>query len=130
MQLPKGSADLENAVDRLHRIYAANEQRILADVDSLATSGFSDKRWCAIARTKIEEGFMALHRALRDYPEDNPRQYGKTPTPEPLPKSFDPPVDPEGHRQAPEQKHIEWQDYDADGSLKPPDSQSSRPPER
>jgi hypothetical protein len=119
MRLPEGSADLEGAVDRLHRIYAEAEQKLLADVDALATSGFSDKRWCAIARTRFEEGFMALHRALRDYPDDAGK-YAKLPVSQPMPREFDPPVDPEGHRNVAGQKHVEWQDYDSDGNLKPP----------
>ena len=59
--------------------------------------------------------------ALRDYPTNSTTEYGKVQSSTPLPKSFDPPVDPEGHRNVAEEKKIEWQDYDADGNLKPPD---------
>lgn len=117
---------MDTAKDNLHARYASVEVAVLADVDQLATSGFADKRWCAIARTHIEEGFLALHRAIRDYPGDDPNQYGKVPHTHPLPPSFTPPVG--GDRDmttpgigAPNPK-IEWSDYDADGNLKDPKS--------
>lgn len=40
------------------------EERILQRLDSLAQRGDVDKRWLAIARTQIEQGFMALNRAV------------------------------------------------------------------
>lgn len=40
------------------------EEEILRDLDSLAMSPEVDKRWLAIGRTKIEEAFMAINRAI------------------------------------------------------------------
>ena len=49
------------------------EERVLRRIDDLV--GVVDGRWLAIARTKIEEGFMAMNRAVFqpkriDLPED------------------------------------------------------------
>ena len=122
MQLPKNSPDLDVAKDKLHEDYAKLEKILLERVDILAQSGFADKRWCAIARTGFEQGFMALHRALRDYPTDDGRQYGKLATATPDPPEFQPPVDPDGAKQIAERRQIPWSDYDADGDLGPPGS--------
>jgi hypothetical protein len=40
------------------------EERILRVIDSLGNGGLGDPRWLAIARTNIEQGFMALNRAI------------------------------------------------------------------
>ena len=57
----------------------AIEERVLRRMDALAAmpAGTLDGRWYAIARTQIEQGFMALNRALfqperAGLPEDAP----------------------------------------------------------
>lgn len=40
------------------------EERLLRMLDVLADAGAADPRWLAIARTNIEQGFMALNRAI------------------------------------------------------------------
>jgi cytochrome c-type biogenesis protein CcmH/NrfG len=40
------------------------EERILRLLDGAATDPETDKRWLALARTQIEQGFMALNRAV------------------------------------------------------------------
>lgn len=40
------------------------EERILRCLDKLATDDAVDKRWLAIGRTQIEQGFMAINRAI------------------------------------------------------------------
>lgn len=42
----------------------AAEERILRKLDSLAQDPAVDRRWLAIARTNIEQGFMAMNRAV------------------------------------------------------------------
>lgn len=119
MELPPRSATLDEGRDQLHQRYAQLEKLILDDIDMLAKAGFSDKRWCAIARTRIEEGFLALHRALRDYPGDDPNDYGKNPYHQPMPRQFAPSPEPNPR------SHIDGnrpviEDYRADGgSTKP-----------
>ena len=125
MKMPPKSPDLEAGVDGLHQYYAALEKVILANIDELAGAGFSDRRMCAIARTDFEKAFMVLHRALRDYPGDDPNNYAKVPHTHPMPPQFTPPVDPEGHRQVASQRHIEWKDYGPDQRFDPPDSPDS-----
>lgn len=49
--------DLVNANKR-------HEERVLRVIDALAEVEATDKRWLAIARTQIEQGFMALNRAV------------------------------------------------------------------
>lgn len=51
------------AVDLVNRNKAA-EERILRILDELAAMGVVDKRWLAIGRTQIEQGFMAVNRAV------------------------------------------------------------------
>ncbi len=51
------------------------EERVLRQLDSLEASGV-DKRWLAIGRTAIENGFMAVNRAVfqpgrAELPEDS-----------------------------------------------------------
>lgn len=53
------------------------EERVLRVLDVLAESDDVDKRWLAIARTQLEQGFMALNRAVFRpgrvlLPEDRP----------------------------------------------------------
>lgn len=42
----------------------AIEERILRKLDNLAQDPAVDRRWLAIARTNIEQGFMAMNRAV------------------------------------------------------------------
>jgi hypothetical protein len=131
MKMPPKSASMEDAVDRIHAALAGQEKNTLDYIDQIATSGMADKRWCAVARTDLEKGFMAAHRALRDYPGNDPNQYGKIPLDAPLPKEFQPPTDmPDQYgrdrnvaekRQIPHNPGVEWGDYTPDGDLGPPD---------
>ena len=41
-----------------------DEERILLSIDLYAMNPNVDKRWLAIARTHIEQGFMAMNRAI------------------------------------------------------------------
>jgi len=40
------------------------EERVLRLLDSLAADRENDTRWLAIGRTQIEQGFMAVNRAV------------------------------------------------------------------
>ena len=40
------------------------EEKILRTIDSLMDNPDIDKRWLSIARTNIEQGFMALNRSI------------------------------------------------------------------
>lgn len=40
------------------------EEQVLRHLDRLAENPETDKRWAAIARTNIEQGFMAANRAV------------------------------------------------------------------
>jgi hypothetical protein len=40
------------------------EEYILRDLDKLAENPDVDKRWLAIGRTAIEQGFMAINRSI------------------------------------------------------------------
>lgn len=48
---------------RMNRNSAA-EERVLRILDALAVDGDCDPHWLAIARTHIEQGFMAASRAI------------------------------------------------------------------
>lgn len=55
----------------------AIEERLLRQLDRYADDPAIDKRWLAIGRTHIEQGFMAVNRAIFqpariDLPEDGP----------------------------------------------------------
>jgi hypothetical protein len=93
MKMPPNSASIEDAVNRLHETLTNQESNTLAYIDKIAQSGLADKRWCALARTDLEKGFMAAHRALRDYPGQDQNNYGKVPLDQPLPREFQPPTD-------------------------------------
>lgn len=59
----------------------ALEERILRQLDFLADVYDVDKRWLAIARTQIEQGFMAANRAIFkpgriSLPEDVSERHG------------------------------------------------------
>jgi hypothetical protein len=127
MKFPQGSTDVEAAKERLHEEIGRHENMINDLVSDLATTGLFDKRWCAIAKTHFDEGFMALHRSIRDYPGDDPNQYGKVPMDKPMPESFNPPVDPTPEKNigsAGPSGKIEWHDYRADGDPKPDDDRN------
>lgn len=63
-QLIKGFCDLsEPEVAEMNRIKAAGEQ-ILVLVASVAALPGVDQRWVAIARTELQQGFMALTHAV------------------------------------------------------------------
>lgn len=64
------SIDLVNANKEI-------EERVLRRFDELAAIEGVDKRWLAIGRTAIEQGFMAVNRSIfkpgrAKLPEDNP----------------------------------------------------------
>lgn len=40
------------------------EERVLRQLDALGADPATDKRWLAIGRTAIEQGFMAVNRAV------------------------------------------------------------------
>lgn len=44
--------------------FKADEERILRKIDAVQAAGIHDGRWAAIARTHIQEGFMALNRSV------------------------------------------------------------------
>jgi hypothetical protein len=91
MKLPAGARDLGEGIALLSQRYDRIRQFILAEIDQLAKSGFADQRWCAIARTDIEKGFLSLNQAMPDARDG--REYGKVPHPDnPNPASFTPPV--------------------------------------
>lgn len=56
---PQGAASVEkvNASKRA-------EERVLRILDEMAQDPDIDKRWLAIGRTSIEQGFMAVNRAV------------------------------------------------------------------
>jgi hypothetical protein len=52
-----------------NNIYLVNrnkmeEEAVLRTLDLLAEQSFIDKRWLAIGRTQIEQGFMAINRSI------------------------------------------------------------------
>jgi hypothetical protein len=40
------------------------EERVLRAIDALVSNPLTDKRWLAIGRTNIEQGFMAVNRSI------------------------------------------------------------------
>ena len=44
--------------------FKVTEEKLLRILDGLAKSGEIDKRWLAIGRTNIEQGFMAINRSV------------------------------------------------------------------
>lgn len=53
----------EEAV-HLVNIMKGSEEKILRALDDLAARDDIDKRWLAIGRTSIEQGFMAVNRSI------------------------------------------------------------------
>lgn len=56
-------AQTADAVDMVNHNKMA-EERILRDLDNYLNKPGVDLRWLAIARTHIEQGFMAMNRAI------------------------------------------------------------------
>lgn len=54
---PQGLIDMVNNNKLL-------EEQVLRTLDELAETEMVDKRWLAIGRTAIEQGFMAVNRAI------------------------------------------------------------------
>lgn len=54
---PQANVDAVNANKKL-------EETILRALDVLTKEDAIDKRWLAVGRTHIEEGFMAINRAI------------------------------------------------------------------
>jgi hypothetical protein len=54
------------SADRVSLVNANKEveERVLRILDELAASDAVDKRWLAIGRTHIEQGFMAVNRSI------------------------------------------------------------------
>lgn len=57
--------------------FKQDEERLLRKIDDIMAGEGFDKRWAAVARTHIQEGFMALNRAVFQpqriaLPEDGP----------------------------------------------------------
>lgn len=50
-------------VDRVN-LHKRMEEEMLRQLDYLASTGECDGRWLAIGRTQIEQGFMAINRAV------------------------------------------------------------------
>lgn len=110
MKMPPNSPDIATAKQFLKLQYSKMEEYVLHEVDNLATSGVADKRWCAIARTDLEKGFLALTKALATGQSND---YAKLPVPNPFPQSFDPPPagDFDESGELTSRSHIEWRDY-------------------
>ena len=53
---------MDNTIDQLHEQLDKMESLDLQMIEEMVR--FSDPRWCSIARTHIEQGFMAARRAL------------------------------------------------------------------
>lgn len=111
MKLPDGAKTIEEGIALIAARHAAMKAVMLKEIDDLAKSGFADQRWCAIARTDIEKGFLSLNQALPTARDG--RDYGKQPVDPgaPLPAEFVPPVDTEARRVG-NPPAVEWQDYD------------------
>lgn len=48
----------------LVNLMKATEEKLLRGLDDLAARDDIDKRWLAIGRTQIEQGFMAVNRSI------------------------------------------------------------------
>lgn len=53
----QSNVDLVNYNKRL-------EEKVLRQMDHLATIDYIDKRWLAISRTQLEQAFMAMNRSI------------------------------------------------------------------
>jgi len=108
MQLPGWSTDLQAGKEKLAERYADLEKRVLNECQSLANSGFTDKRLVANAYEKFEEAFLLLRKSLRLDAGTDQREYGKVHKAGEMPPGFTPPTD----------TRTNVGDYDADGNLK------------
>lgn len=59
-----GYRDLDGSAVAAINSNKVMEEQVLRQLDDLAAAEFTDKRWVAIARTQIEQGFMAMNRAI------------------------------------------------------------------
>lgn len=57
VEQPQSNVDMVNSNKHI-------EEVVLRQLDALAENPNVDKRWLAIARTNIEQGFMAANRAI------------------------------------------------------------------
>jgi hypothetical protein len=122
MRLPGWSSDMDKGKDNLASHYQAYEMRILNECAGLAKSGFADERLAAAAYQKFEEAFLLLRKALRRAEDQlDPNDYGKRPSPGPLPDEFAPRVDDNpppdagtGVDPTDGGRRIEWQNFDSD----------------
>lgn len=60
----KGYQPQSDAKIELVNINKEVEENVLRILDNMSTVTEIDQRWLAIGRTKIEEGFMAINRAV------------------------------------------------------------------
>lgn len=60
----KGYQPQSDAKVELVNINKEVEENVLRILDNMSTVTEIDQRWLAIGRTKIEEGFMAINRAV------------------------------------------------------------------
>jgi hypothetical protein len=61
----KGYQDVSGSKQGLVNENKDMEECLLRHVEALMSAGDADqKRWCAIAKTHFEQGFMALNRAV------------------------------------------------------------------
>jgi len=74
------------------------EEILEQHVAELAKAGMFDGRLLAMTRSKFEEAFLLLDKALRHPPADGSqqREYGKVPSATPIPEDFKPGI--EDHR--------------------------------
>lgn len=54
-------SDLNVAIVNNHK---EAEERVLRLIDAAKANPYNDQRWVAVAKTQIEQGFMALNRAV------------------------------------------------------------------
>lgn len=68
------------------------EEVLEQHVAQLAQAGMFDARLLAMTRSKFEEAFLILDKALRHPPADGSqrREYGKVPSATPIPDDFSP----------------------------------------
>jgi hypothetical protein len=90
MEAPKGASDIAGFKMLLGQKNDRMEQILAEHVAAIKNTGFADARLCAMAHTKFEEGFLILQKALRI--NADPREYGKVPNVEAIPKEFTPPT--------------------------------------
>ena len=60
----KGYSDQTSEAVQMVNLNKQDEERILRSIDLYAMNPDVDKRWLSIAKTHIEQGFMAMNRAI------------------------------------------------------------------